>query len=119
MFENLTDEEYAVWQQLVTESDFFEMTAAIFGQAEAPDREPDYESRSGSKYWYEDGGVYRLSNHWGYSIASCHWWLDGVTPDEFTTVTFDGDDFREVCGFARFADMVRVCRGDEYWKWFE
>ncbi|MGI5173132.1 hypothetical protein H0R92_05975 [Treponema sp. OMZ 840] len=42
----------------------------------APDRKPDFKSRSGSEYWYSDEGVYRRSDHWG-NVASCKWPLDG------------------------------------------
>lgn len=111
--------EYKNWCANVTADDYFESTAAIFKQATAPDREPDYESASGSKYWLTDSGVYRVSNHWGYSIASCKWWLEGVAMDEFGTVEFSGSDYRELCGYVELADMVRCTRGDEYWGWFE
>lgn len=40
--------------------------------AEAPEREADYISDSGSEYWYTEGGVFRKSNHWGYEVASCN-----------------------------------------------
>ena len=43
---------------------------ATFTQCETPSREPDFISRNGcghvsSKYWYQDGGCYRESDHWG------------------------------------------------------
>lgn len=43
-----------------------------FGQM--PKRLPDHKSPSGSRYWYEESGVYRLSDHWG-RVSSCHWYL--------------------------------------------
>lgn len=35
-----------------------------------------YYSNSGSEYIYTSEGVYRYSNHWGDSIASCSWRLN-------------------------------------------
>lgn len=103
----------------ITESDFYDTTAAIFEQAERPSADPDYVSASGSTYWYTAEGVYRLSNHWGHGIKSCIWYLRGVAENQFQTVSFDGYDYKELCGFVRFCDMVRVARGDEYWGWFD
>lgn len=33
-------------------------------------------SKSGSEYFVADGGVYRLSDHWG-SVATCTWEIEG------------------------------------------
>ncbi len=35
-------------------------------------REPDYKSKSGSFYYFEQEGLYRYSNHWG-RAANCRW----------------------------------------------
>lgn len=54
---------------------FFSNTFAKFRQTcYVPEREPDYISESGSRYWYENGKVFRQSDHWGV-VASCLWVL--------------------------------------------
>lgn len=60
-----------------SESNFFVGTEADFVPCAMPNRKPDYISDSGSKYWYEKGGVIRSSNHWGY-VASCNWTIGGA-----------------------------------------
>lgn len=58
-------------------NNFFVNTIAEYKEIEnRPDREPDYISNSGSKYWYTEDGVIRGSDHWGGGIASCDWFLD-------------------------------------------
>ena len=54
---------------------FYMGTEAHWNDAEAPEREADYVSDSGSAYWYTECGVFRKSNHWGYEVASCDWFL--------------------------------------------
>lgn len=46
------------------------------GLGSVPSRPCDYVSASGSMYWYENDGVYRLSDHWGH-VASCYWPIIG------------------------------------------
>lgn len=63
----------------VTFDDFHLSTFANFkkiSRKEVPNREADFKSRSGSKYWYEADFVIRQSNHWGRTIASCNWLLE-------------------------------------------
>ena len=36
-----------------------------------------FKSKSGSKYFYTDIGVYRYSNHWG-RVANCRWKINGI-----------------------------------------
>lgn len=57
-------------------SNFFEKTFGVFIDIDAPDREPDYISETGSKYWYTQYGVYRESDHWNMWIGSCFWTID-------------------------------------------
>ncbi|UVD79551.1 hypothetical protein NWE55_15720 [Myroides albus] len=40
------------------------------------DREPNYKSKAGSQYFFDDEGVARLSNHWG-RAANCRWRITG------------------------------------------
>ena len=41
---------------------------------------PNYESESGSKYFYNEFGMYRLSNHWG-RLANSKWHLIALKPE--------------------------------------
>ena len=36
-----------------------------------------FKSKSGSKYFYTNAGVYRYSNHWG-RVANCRWKISGI-----------------------------------------
>lgn len=38
-----------------------------------------YDSKSGSKYFYTEAGMYRLSNHWG-RLANSKWRLEPIEP---------------------------------------
>ena len=81
---------------MITFSNYFMGTKAIFKGCKKPTRSPDYESNSGSQYWYgsnKNGSyVIRFSDHWCRrtalrvdaetipkstreckSIASCQW----------------------------------------------
>ena len=56
-----------------TPNNFYKNTGVIFAiRNSAPDRNPDYVSSSGSRYWHTKSGVYRQSDHWGF-VASCVW----------------------------------------------
>jgi len=39
-----------------------------------------YESKSGSRYYYTESGMYRLSNHWG-RLANSKWRLEPMEPE--------------------------------------
>ena len=39
-----------------------------------------YDSKSGSKYYYSKEGMYRLSNHWG-RLANSKWRLEPMEPE--------------------------------------
>lgn len=75
----------------ITFDNYFDSTAAIFKACKMPKREADYESDSGSRYWYGENKrgkyVIRLSNHWTRcnhksrvckKIASCQWQIVGL-----------------------------------------
>lgn len=69
---------------IITFDNFHINTFTNFSQIksnEIPNREPNFISNSGSKYWYieETQEVIRQSNHWGRTIASCNWLLDGMS----------------------------------------
>lgn len=61
---------------MYSSENFYMGTKARWADAKAPEREADYISDSGSEYWYTDGGVFRMSSHWGSGVASCDWFLD-------------------------------------------
>lgn len=84
----------------INRDNFFRDTNANFVSAEKPDRPADYVSSSGSAYWYEDGGVYRSSDHWGSNIASCNWYLDGENISSWD------DEKGERTGFAKWSDFT-------------
>lgn len=79
---------------------FFRQTYCVFVSADAAvlkDQQPDYVSRSGSRYFFSDEGVFRISNHWG-RAAKCKWRL---VQSEKT------DRKSGSCGFARWEDFHR------------
>ena len=61
----------------------FKNTFCIF-QEVFPDKVQNlkiqYDSKSGSKYYYTEEGMYRLSNHWG-RLANCKWRLEPMEPE--------------------------------------
>lgn len=50
-----------------------------------------------SRYWYEDGGVYRESDHWG-NVAKCVWELEWPVPV----------DTQEHLGFCKWEDFKLI-----------
>ena len=54
---------------------FFENTLVTYEECDPIKRKPDYESYSGSCYWYSKKGVIRRSDHWGCGIVNCDWAL--------------------------------------------
>ena len=54
---------------------FFENTLVRYEECDKPNRKPDFESYSGSRYWYTKKGVVRGSDHWGCGIVNCDWAL--------------------------------------------
>lgn len=99
-----------------TSENFFESTKADYQRVDSlpngfDQENPDYESRSGSKYWYTDQGVYRMSDHWGYGIASCWWFLDGgFYGYGMHPVDFEKSDYRH--GIVVMADGTDRYQGD-------
>ncbi len=56
---------------------FFKNTFCVFNEIQVPEieqRKFDYESKSGSCYYFTKQGMYRLSNHWG-RLANSKWRL--------------------------------------------
>ena len=60
---------------------FFKNTFCVFNEIQVPEiaqRKFDYESKSGSCYYFTKVGMYRLSNHWG-RLANSKWRLVPLT----------------------------------------
>jgi len=80
--------------------DFHESTRAVWREvhlAHLPQRPADFMSPSGSQYWNNKFGVYRLADHWGQGIRSCNWYLRG----------FDGQEAdRLAVAFCRWQDFL-------------
>ena len=79
---------------LFNRNNFHKKTFCLFRQAPVPDRTPDHVSRSGSRYWFDESGVYRLSDHWG-RAAKCKWRL----------IAKAESGSRTKCGFALWTDF--------------
>ncbi|MFI4848407.1 MAG: hypothetical protein ACIAZJ_04880 [Gimesia chilikensis] len=59
----------------ITADNFYFKTKATWQACDVPHRTPDFESESGSQYWYSDNGVIRYSGHWG-KVSTCDWRCD-------------------------------------------
>lgn len=60
-----------------TSNNFFTHTFCEFQQVSSDfftENEFHFKSKSGSRYFYTEEGVYRYSNHWG-RVANCRWRL--------------------------------------------
>ena len=93
---------------------FYMGTIATWTPCSMPDSAPDYESASGSRYWYVPDGVIRESGHWGSEVGSCDWYLDG-----YGWGSSFSDDSGIRYGFCRWADFELgdwsvTCYGDEF-----
>lgn len=81
---------YSRYQNGIANKDNFyiESMAKFESVNRRPSRTPDYVSfdrRTGkisSEYWYDEKGVIRGSNHWGYGVSSCDWVLDNIYGSE-------------------------------------
>lgn len=58
----------------------------------------NYKSKSESKYYYTEEGVYRKSNHWG-RVANCRWKL--IAKNNYKNQN-------EVIGFAKWTDFYPI-----------
>lgn len=65
--------------KIYNKSNFHKHTFCIFQEVTLDvlkDLKLHYKSKSGSSYYFVEGGVYRYSNHWG-RAANCKWRLNG------------------------------------------
>lgn len=76
-WDSLENAKFAHINSIITRDNFYDSTACDWKEVKShPEGKPDYESDSGSKYWYTDNGVYRESDHWGFGVGSCDWTLN-------------------------------------------
>jgi len=72
---------------------FCEFQEVSFSEIEKT--KPSYTSKSGSVYYFNNEGVFRVSNHWG-RAANCRWRL--LSNEKIKSQT-------EKCGFAKWTDF--------------
>lgn len=84
--------------ETLNKDNYFKNTYAQWksvSEKELPKETPDYESASGSEYWYTDKGVYRRSNHWG-KVASCYWYLNNEVKQTGNNKEVGYTDFSDI-----------------------
>lgn len=87
----------------INQTNFYEYTIAEFNFLEDKEyprfilNDPDYISDSGSIYWFNDEGVYRLSNHW-MQVGSCFWKINCKVPTNGLSVL----------GFCKWTDFHKL-----------
>lgn len=68
----------------------------LLPKEEVPEREPDFVSGSGSKYWHIDNAkIIRQSDHWGY-CTDCVWILPGAIKNTTQTAVAFLNTFKKV-----------------------
>jgi len=91
---------------------FFENTMVTYEECDPIKRKPDFESYSGSCYWYSKKGVIRRSDHWGCGIVNCDWALhrkNGKTI--YGTYYTNARTVKEPkYGFAKWSDFLHKAR---------
>lgn len=83
---------------MFTRYTFHKKTYCLFQQVgldSLPKSNPDYTSASGSKYYFTNEGVFRISTHWG-RAANCRWRL-------IATTSYQSQ--QTACGYARWIDF--------------
>lgn len=68
--------------QKIDQDNFYISTIAKFDSIDKPDGPSDFESKSGSRYWYTKDGVIREADHWYRNVASCDWYIDDIDVSE-------------------------------------
>lgn len=81
----------------------FKNTFCVFTEVlsdEIKNLKVQYDSKSGSQYFYTKDGMYRLSNHWG-RLANSKWRLEPLEPEDVGT----GNASKFKIGFASWASF--------------
>lgn len=113
---------YASLTEPITRDNFYDHTACNWNEVD--DKlfvKPDYVSDSGSKYWYTDNGVYRMSNHWGFGVGSCDWTLNAHPELSYRDEGSDRLGYAEWKDFKHtddksFPQIVEMLTPEEYKK---
>lgn len=66
----------------------FKNTFCVFGEVASvliQNLPIQFESKSGSTYYYTESGMFRLSNHWG-RLANSKWRLEPMEPETFSKI---------------------------------
>ncbi len=71
--ENFFTNTFCIWEEANLKN--FDMSNPDY-TSEVSIGSSDYTPRIPSQYWYRDGGVYRIADHWG-KTNSCYWILEG------------------------------------------
>lgn len=58
--------------ETINKDNFFKLTRGRFEPCQTPRRAPDRMTKD-SSYWFDENGVTRRSDHWGWGIATCTW----------------------------------------------
>lgn len=97
---------------IASEINFFENTLVMYEEVKKPKGDPDFESDSGSRYWYSDKGVIRGSDHWGNGVANCDWALKRKNGKIIYGLSFKSPkQFKErLYGFARWDEYLFKAR---------
>lgn len=97
---------------------FFVATKANYIKCKMPKGEADYTSRTGSKYYYSENGVVRVSDHWGYMIASCQWNLNNDYSEKEIKAGFcEWTQFKSNYDYKFEDDIVTSQRGKKPHVW--
>jgi len=91
--------------KIYNKTNFHKHTFCIFKEVqpiEIANLAVNFESKSGSSYYFTETGVYRKSNHWG-RAAKCRWRLKNTTP----TLS------RTKVGFASWTDFHPINQVDK------
>ena len=107
-FKSILKHYSSVQDGIANEDNFFDSTVAMFYETSKPRRKADFNSPSGSRYWYSKKGLIRGSDHWVNRVANCDWALklnNGKTiygNSAWSTKTFKEEKF----GFTKWEDFL-------------
>ncbi|WP_338409933.1 hypothetical protein [uncultured Flavobacterium sp.] len=84
---------------------FHKHTFCVFKEVEMQlilDLKPNYNSKSGSVYYFNEEGLFRVSNHWG-RAANCRWKLDYnfLKTQKLSQINYS----KSKIGFAKWTDF--------------
>ncbi len=92
---------YSIRLKTYNKTNFHKHTFCIFKEVDYEEIEKlkcNYQSKSGSSYYFTNEGVYRYSNHWG-RAANCKWKLEGSSKSHVSNPN------RTKLGYAKWSDF--------------